>query len=225
MILFFYAIPAAFLAYMLPQQQSVFWIEDANIKLIPLHMHFASDPTRGQAVVGGIDFDATVQIHAPLAMLVVAKRFQGKRQQGWFFFGKHGGDLSFRGAMNAGIGTAGLPTIQIGLGLLQALKAFSLERSLGVADAGFHFSFSIGILEKEKWNPASATPNERSRENALRAWRRPKPIWIVGRPAVPIPAFMAPRNDKSPPCLPKKNQPCCRFPWNLFATTSMASGA
>ena len=54
---------------------------------------FASDPARRQAVVGGIDFDATVQIHAPLAMLVVAKRFQGKRQQERFFFGKHGGDL------------------------------------------------------------------------------------------------------------------------------------
>src|SRR5260370_765142 len=49
--------------------------------------------------------------------------------------------------MNAGIGTAFLPTIQIGLGLLQALKAFSLERSLGVADARFNFSFSIWILD------------------------------------------------------------------------------
>src|ERR1700722_15611560 len=147
MIFFFYAIPATFLAYMLPQQQSVFGIEDANIKLIPLHIHFASDPTRRQAVVGGIDFDATVQIHAPLAMFVVAKRFQGKRQQERFFFGKHGSDLSFGGAMNAGIGTACLPTIQIGLGLLQALKAFSLEGSLSVADAGFNFSFSIWILD------------------------------------------------------------------------------
>src|SRR5208282_5729311 len=110
-------------------------------------MHFASDPTWGQAVVGEIDFDATVQIHTPLAMLVVAKRFQGKRQQVWFFFRKHGGDLSFCGAMNAGIGTACLPTIQIGLGLLHGLKAFSLERSLGVADAGFNFSFSIWILD------------------------------------------------------------------------------
>src|SRR6202011_627617 len=106
MVFFFYAIPATFLAYMLSQQQSVLGIEDANIKLIPLHIDFSSDPTRRQAVVGGIDFDTTVQIHAPLAMLVVAKRFQGKRQQGRFFFGKHGGDLSFRSAMNAGIGTA-----------------------------------------------------------------------------------------------------------------------
>src|SRR5580692_10395353 len=147
MVFFFYAIPARFLAYMLAQQQSVFGIEDAHIKLIPLHMHFASDPTWGQAVVGQIDFDATVQIHAPLAILVVAKRLQGKRQQERFFFGKHGSDLSFRGAMNAGIGTACLPTIQIGLGLLQTLKAFSLECSLGMTDARFNFSFSIWILD------------------------------------------------------------------------------
>jgi transposase len=73
---------------------------------------------------------------------------------------------------------------------------------------------------KEKLSRASATPNERSRENALRVWRKRKRIWTVGRQAVPIPAFMAPRNDKSPPCLPKKNLPCCRFPWSLFATTS-----
>src|SRR5882762_10336598 len=80
-------------------------------------------------------------------------------------------------------------------------------------------------IEKEKLNPAWDTPNVRSRENASRAWRRHKPIWIVGRQAVRIPAFRARRNDKSPPCLPKKNQPCCHFPWNLFATTSMASEA
>ena len=49
--------------------------------------------------------------------------------------------------MNAGIGTACLPTIQIGLCLLQAFKAFSLERPLCVADAGFNFSFSIWILD------------------------------------------------------------------------------
>jgi hypothetical protein len=111
---------------MLAQQQSVLGIENAHVQLIPLHIHFSPDPARWQAVVGSIDFDATVQIHAPLAVLVVAKRLQGKRQQGWFFFGKHGGHLSFGGAMNAGIGTACLPAIQIGLGLFQAFKAFSL---------------------------------------------------------------------------------------------------
>jgi hypothetical protein len=58
-VFFLNAIPATFLAYMLPQQQSVFGIEDANIKLIPLHIHFSSDPPRRQAAIGGIDFDAT----------------------------------------------------------------------------------------------------------------------------------------------------------------------
>src|ERR1700677_2754697 len=110
-------------------------------------MHFASDPTWGHAVVGEIDFDATVQIHAPLAILVVAKRLEGERQQERFFFGKHGGDLSFRGAMNEGISTACLPTIQIGLSLLHALKAFPLERSLGVADTRLNFSISIWVLD------------------------------------------------------------------------------
>jgi len=132
---------------MLTQQQTGLGIEDANVELILLHIHFSSDPTRWQAVVGGVDFDATVQIHASLAMLVVAKRFQGKWQQGWFFFGTHGGDLSFRRAVNAGIRTACLPTIQIGLCLLQALEAFSLERTLGVSHAGFNFSFSIWIFD------------------------------------------------------------------------------
>ena len=126
-VLFFDAIPAAFLAHVLAQQLPVFGIEDANVKLIPLHIHLSSDPAWRQAVVGGFDFDATVQMHDPLAMLVIAKRFQGQRQQGRFFFGKHGGDLPFGGAVNAGIGTAGLPTIQIGLGLFQTLKAFSFE--------------------------------------------------------------------------------------------------
>ena len=77
-VFFFHAIPAAFLAYMLAQQLTVLGIEDANKKLIPLHMDQASDPAWRQAVVGRFDFDATVQMHYALAMLVVAERFQGQ---------------------------------------------------------------------------------------------------------------------------------------------------
>jgi hypothetical protein len=76
---------------------------------------------------------------------------------------------------------------------------------------------------KEKSSPASATPNERSRENAFRAWKKPKPIWIVGKPAAPTPASTAPPNDRSQPCLPKKNRRCFHCLSNRFATTSMAS--
>src|SRR5437870_5677429 len=72
---------------MLPQQQTVFGVEDANVEFVPLHSDQASDPAWGQAVVGGFDFDTTVQMHHPLAVLVVAKRFQGQWKQGRFFFG------------------------------------------------------------------------------------------------------------------------------------------
>jgi|SRR5579862_4265624 len=87
-------------------------------------------------------------MHDPLAVLVVAERFQGQRKQERFFFGKHGGDLPFGGAVDAGIGAAGFPTVQIGLRFFQALEAFSLEGCvLGVSDAALNFSFSIWILD------------------------------------------------------------------------------
>jgi transposase len=50
-------------------------------------------------------------------------------------------------------------------------------------------------------------------------------IWIVGKPAAPIPASTAPPNGKSPPCLPKKNRSCSRCPWNRSATTSTANAS
>src|SRR5690242_11185073 len=90
-------------------------MEDANIELIPLHVDLSSDPARRQAVIGGLDFDAAIEMYDPLAMLVIAERFQGQGQQGGFLFGKHGGDLPFGGAVDASIGTAGLPAVQIGL--------------------------------------------------------------------------------------------------------------
>ena len=68
-IFFLDAIPAAFLAYMLAQQQSVLGIENAHVKLIPLHIHFSSDPARWQAVVGGID----CQLRDALNSLAVLK--------------------------------------------------------------------------------------------------------------------------------------------------------
>jgi hypothetical protein len=50
--------------------------------------------------------------------------------------------------VNTGVGPALFPTVQISLGLLQALETKSLQgRLLGVADAGFHFPFSIRISD------------------------------------------------------------------------------
>ena len=81
-------------------------------------------------------------------------------------------------------------------------------------------------IEKEKLSAASVTPRTHpSRENASRAWKKRKPIWIVGKPAAPIRASTAPPNAKSPPCLRKKNRSCSRCPWNRSATTSTANGS
>jgi hypothetical protein len=45
--------------------------------------------------------------------------------------------------VDAGIGAAGLPMVQIGLRFFQALEAFSLEWCfLGVAHGGLDFSFA-----------------------------------------------------------------------------------
>src|SRR5260370_7734705 len=87
-------------------------------------------------------------MYDPLTVLVVAERFERQWEQERFLFGKHGGDLPFGGAMNASIGAAGFPTVQIGLRFFQALEAFSLEWCvLGVSDAALNFSFSIWILD------------------------------------------------------------------------------
>src|ERR1700745_839935 len=87
-------------------------------------------------------------MHDSLAMLVITKRVEGHRLEEGFFFREHSRDLSFGGAVDSGIGTVGLPTIQIGLRFFQTLEALSFERSfLRVTDSGFDFAFAIGILD------------------------------------------------------------------------------
>ena len=115
---------------------------------IPLHLDPPSDPARRRAVVGGFDFDAAVQMHGALAVLVIAERFERQRQQERLLFGKHGRHLPFGGAVDARVGPARFPVVQIGLGLFQALEAQSFQRRfLGVADAGFDLPFAIRISD------------------------------------------------------------------------------
>jgi hypothetical protein len=63
----------------LTQQLPAVGLEDANVEFVPLHVDQASDPAQGKSVVGRHDFDATVQMHDPLAVLVIAKRALKKR--------------------------------------------------------------------------------------------------------------------------------------------------
>jgi hypothetical protein len=71
----------------------------------------------------------------PLAVLVIAKRFDREYLQERFFLGEHHRYLAFGGAMDAGIGPARFPVVEIGLGLLQSLEALPPKRGfLRVAD-------------------------------------------------------------------------------------------
>ena len=82
--------------------------------------------------------------------LVVAKRLEGERPQDRPFLGEHGRDLPLGGAVDAGVGPAGLPAIEIGLGVGKPRDAQPAERRLlRMADPGVDFAFPIGIA-----NPA-----------------------------------------------------------------------
>ena len=62
--------------------------------------------------------------------------------------GKHRRDLPLRRAVDARVGPARLPAIQIRLRFLEALEALPFQRRLlRVADAGFDLAFAIGIAD------------------------------------------------------------------------------
>ena len=140
------AMPAALLAQVLAQQLAGERIEQADVRGVPLHSHTAADPARRRAVVGRFDFDAAIQMHRAFAVLVVAERFQRQRQQRRLLFGEHRRDLSLGGAVDARVGPALFPAVQIGLRFFQALEAQPFQRRLlGVSDAGLHLALAIRI--------------------------------------------------------------------------------
>ena len=80
-------------------------------------------------------------MHRALAVLVIAKRFHWQRDQRRIFFGEHRRDLALSGAVNARVGPALFPVIEIRLRFFQALEPLSFQRRfLRVADAGFDFA-------------------------------------------------------------------------------------
>src|ERR671925_156697 len=76
------------------------------------------------------------------AVLVITERLQRQWKKERLFFGKHCRDLPLRCAMNARVGPARLPLIQIGLSLFEAFEAFPLQWSLlCVSNAALDFAF------------------------------------------------------------------------------------
>src|SRR5271169_2717127 len=98
---------------MLPQQLPGLRIEETHMQTVPLDFHQAADPTRRRAIVGGLDFDASIQVYRSLAVLVIAKRFERQRQKRRLLFGEHGGDLSLGGAVNACISPPLFPVVEV----------------------------------------------------------------------------------------------------------------
>ena len=143
----FDAMPAALLPQMLAQQLPGARIEQAHVRVVPLHLNAPADPARRRAVVGGFDFHAAVQMHRALAVLVIAKGFDGQRQQRRLLLGEHGRHLAFGSAVDARVGPALFPAVEVGLRFVQALEAQPFERRvLRVADAPFDFALSIRVV-------------------------------------------------------------------------------
>src|SRR5271165_1403540 len=141
------AIPASLLAQVFAQQLPGLGIQQADIQVIPLHPDLAPDPARRRAVVSGFDLDAAVQMHDAFAVLVIAEWFQREWKQRGFLFGKHGGHLPLGRAVDAGVGPALFPMIEVGLGFFHTLEAQAFQRcSLRMTNAGFDLTFAIGIL-------------------------------------------------------------------------------
>src|SRR5665213_3144142 len=82
-------VPATLLAQVLAQQLAGARIEQPNVHRVPLHMDLTPDPARRRSVVSRFNFDAAIQVHRALAVLVVAKRLQRQRLQKWLFFAEH----------------------------------------------------------------------------------------------------------------------------------------
>ena len=114
---------------------------------VPLDRDVAAEPARRRGVVGVLDLDAAVEMDRARAELVVAKRLDRQRQQRRAFFGEHGRDLALGGAVNAGVGPAGVPAVEVGLRLLERLEAQALEGGLRMADRRLDFPLAIRISD------------------------------------------------------------------------------
>ena len=117
-------------------------VEQAHLAAVPLDGDRPTDPPRRRGVVGAIDLDAAVEVDSARAVAVVAEGLDGEREEGGPLLGEHGGDLALRGAVDARIGPARLPAVEIHLGRVQGLEPEPLERrGLRVADGRLDFPF------------------------------------------------------------------------------------
>ena len=90
--------PAARLAPMFPEQGPGGEIEKPDVEVVPLHSDLATEPAGRGRVVGASHFDAAVEMHGALAVLVVAEGLERQREQVGAFLGEDnlsGGYIDF----------------------------------------------------------------------------------------------------------------------------------
>ena len=142
------AMPAPWRAEVLAEELAGARVEQSDLGTVPLHVDAAADPAGRRAVVGGCDLDAAVEMHGAAAVFVVAERLERQRAEGRTLLGEHGGDLALGRAVDAGVGPALLPAVQVGLGGVELLEAEAAQgRLLGVADGGLDLALPIGVSD------------------------------------------------------------------------------
>jgi hypothetical protein len=113
-----------------------------HMQVVPVHGQALAEPARGRPVIGALDFDAAVEMYGAFAEAVVPKRLERQWAKRRPLFGKHDGDLALRRPVNARVGPARIPPVQIRLRGLDRLKAQTFQRRLlRVAHARFDFAF------------------------------------------------------------------------------------
>src|SRR5262252_2653514 len=128
------------LTAVLAQQGACRRIEQADVGVIPLDGDLATEPAGGWRIVGAGDLDASVEMHGAHPVLVIAEGLQRQRQEGRLFLGEHRCDLALGGTVDARVGPASFPAIEVRLRRVEALEAQALERrGLRVADGRLNF--------------------------------------------------------------------------------------
>ena len=88
----------------------------------PLDRDRGANAAGRDAVVGLGDLDAAVEVHGARAEGVVAEGRRRERPEMRALLGKHRGDLALGGAVDAGVGPARVPVIEVDLAFSRRSK-------------------------------------------------------------------------------------------------------
>src|SRR5450432_405059 len=122
-------------------------MDQAHASVIPLHGDQTPEQLGWRAVVGAADLEAPVEMHGPVAVLVVAKRLDREDAEVRLLLRKHRAHLTLRRAVDPRVRPVLFPPIEMDLGGFDRLETQAFQRrSLCVPDAGFHFPFSVRVI-------------------------------------------------------------------------------